>query len=603
MKQLRLSATLTIPTDAVTQTFAILGKRGSGKTTTATVLTEELLDAGHHVVVIDPLDVTWGLRSSRDGKSAGYPITVLGGDHADLPLEATAGAVLAEFVVTHHSPVILSLRHFSMADQRRFVTDFCEKLYALKGQTANRVPLHLVIDEADEFAPQRIPSGHERMFGAIDRIVRRGRSAGLGVTLISQRAAVLNKDVLSQAEVLICHQTISPQDRKALDAWIQAHDAHGQAAAFMGSLASLARGEAWIWSPGWLDVFKRVSIRDRRTFDSSATPKAGAVVEQPKRLAPVDLDALRTQIASTIEKAKADDPKALRVEIAGLRKELASKHLAAAPAPAGKRVEVPVLTDADRALLEKLANALNDRAVKSAEILKAAESRADRLVQTAVAEYLNTTRNVTLDVARELEQTLERVGIQKILGKLTTVTPAQPAPSTRKLPVYVPPAPVQKRTAPANGTVHLAGGERKILTALAQYPSGRTKVQVALLCAYAHNGGGFNNYISGLRTKGYLEGSGDNLRITDAGLDALGDFTPLPTGQALAEHWMRQLGKAERLVLDALVTRGPMSKEQAASIAGYEPSGGGFNNALSRLRTLELVQGRGELRASEELFG
>ena len=31
-------------------------------------------------------------------------------------------------------------------------------------------------------------------------------------------------------------------------------------------------------------------------------------------------------------------------------------------------------------------------------------------------------------------------------------------------------------------------------------------------------------------------------------------------------------------------------------------SGGGFNNALGRLRTLELVQGRGELRASSNLF-
>lgn len=31
--------------------------------------------------------------------------------------------------------------------------------------------------------------------------------------------------------------------------------------------------------------------------------------------------------------------------------------------------------------------------------------------------------------------------------------------------------------------------------------------------------------------------------------------------------------------------------------------GGGFNNALSRLRTVELVKGRGELKASEDLFG
>jgi len=43
-------------------------------------------------------------------------------------------------------------------------------------------------------------------------------------------------------------------------------------------------------------------------------------------------------------------------------------------------------------------------------------------------------------------------------------------------------------------------------------------------------------------------------------------------------------------------------KEEVAAKAGYQASGGGFNNALGRLRTLELVQGRGELRASRDLF-
>jgi uncharacterized protein len=45
-----------------------------------------------------------------------------------------------------------------------------------------------------------------------------------------------------------------------------------------------------------------------------------------------------------------------------------------------------------------------------------------------------------------------------------------------------------------------------------------------------------------------------------------------------------------------------MSKEEVAAKAGYEPNGGGFNNALGRLRTLELVEGRGQLHASEYLF-
>ena len=148
---LSLAPGLKLPLEAATQTFAILGKRGSGKTNTSVVITEEMLTAGIHVVVLDPLDVWYGLRSSPDGNSPRFPITVLGGNHGDLPLEATAGAVIADFVVENQAPIILSLRHFSGGEQRRFVTDFCERLFHRKGEADHQQPLHVVIDEADEF--------------------------------------------------------------------------------------------------------------------------------------------------------------------------------------------------------------------------------------------------------------------------------------------------------------------------------------------------------------------------------------------------------------------------------------------------------------------
>src|SRR5216683_4904690 len=150
----------------------------------------------------------------------------------------------------------------------------------------------------------------------------------------------------------------------------------------------------------------------------------------------------------------------------------------------------------------------------------------------------------------------------------------------------------------------LASGERRILTALAQYPEGRSKVQVAVLTGYAATGGGFNNYLGALRSRGLIKGDGDSLRITETGIHELGSWEPLPTGSALVDYWRGRLGKAERLILEMLtqVYPDPLSKEEVAVKAGYEANGGGFNNALGRLRTLELVQGRGELRASDYLF-
>lgn len=340
MTHLRLADDLLLPLEAVTQTFAILAKRGVGKTHTAAVLTEELLKAGLQVVVLDPLDVWYGLRSSVDGERAGLPIVVLGGTHGDLPLDAGSGAVLADLVVEDGLSVVLSLRHLSKNDQRRLVTDFCERLYHRKGEDRYRQPVHIVIDEADAYVPQRVYAGQERMVGAIDDLVRRGRASGIGVTLITQRAAVIHKDVLTQIEVLIALRTISPQDRKAVELWIEAHDAYDQRAEFMASLASLPIGTAWVWSPGWLDVFRKVTIRRRETFDSSATPKVGEAPRAPRELATVDLAALRERLASTIAQAAADDPGTLRRRITELERQARER-----PVPPPERIVEHVVSE------------------------------------------------------------------------------------------------------------------------------------------------------------------------------------------------------------------------------------------------------------------
>ena len=128
--------------------------------------------------------------------------------------------------------------------------------------------------------------------------------------------------------------------------------------------------------------------------------------------------------------------------------------------------------------------------------------------------------------------------------------------------------------------------------------------QVAVLAGYAATGGGFNSYLGALRSRGLIEGYGDRLGITEAGIPALGSWERLPTGPGLIDHWRGRLGKAERLILETLtqVYPDPLTKEEVAAKAGYEANGGGFNNALGRLRTLELVQGRGKLRANDTLF-
>lgn len=568
-RELVIAPDLALPIDAVTETFAILGKRGSGKTTTARVLTEELLDAGQPVVVLDPTGVWWGLRSSADGKAAGYAVVIFGGDHADVPLTETSGSVVADVVVDDRVPAVLDLSRLTKSAQRRFVTEFLERLYH-----RNRDPLHVVVDEADLFAPQRVPSGAERLLGAMNDLVRRGRVRGLGTTLITQRPAVLNKDVLTQAEVMVALRLIGARDRAAIDDWIETQADQVDAKEVITSLPGLAVGTAWVWSPGWLEILRKVSIRAPRTYDSSATPKAGQRTVAPQRMAVVDLERLRERIADTVERAEADSPTALRRRIAALERELAAANAKRAntPPPEVVRVEVPVLSAEDLAELWRMS--------------ETAQGWAQQATQ-AVSE-----------VAERISEATSRV-------VSTVAAPVPSAAATRQSP---PPAPPARRssaaTVPASpaGDTNLGKAERAILTVLAQHGR-RSTTQVAIIAGYSHKSGGYRNSLSKLRTAGLIDGRGD-IEITPSGVESLGVFDPLPTGADLREWWgANQLGRAERAILDVLAAAypDPVDVPTISAATGYSATSGGFRNALSRLRSLELASGRGALVMSDAL--
>lgn len=544
-----------LPLEVATETIAILAKRGAGKTYTAKVLAEELLEVGVPLVVLDPIGVWWGLRAGADGDPAGgYPITILGGDHGDLPLEADAGATIADLVVTERVPLVLDLSLFRKAEARRFVTAFAERLYR-----KNREALHLIVDEADAFAPQRAPKGDEaRLLGAMEDLVRRGRARGIGLTLVTQRSAVLNKNVLTQAEVLVVLRTTGPQDRSAIDAWVEDHAA-GEPAynELRASLSSLAVGEAWVWSPALLGTLARIHVRTARTFDSSSTPKAGAKAIAPRALSPVDLEALSARMAASIERAAADDPKALKARVGELERAL---DAAARTTPPVTTVEVPVLGDdaiaafqASIEVLERIAASLFD------ELTKALHDLAETVAP--IADGIERARNS---------------------ARVPTAAPT---------PVALPKAPTPAR-GPDTPDVELPAGARRLLEAIAAHPNGLTKAQAATLARLRVRGGTFGTYLSRLKTAGYVLVSGATVTPTELGIEAAGNPPP-PDPQSTLDRWRDTLGAANgaRRMLDELVATYPggLTREALSERAGVALSGGSFGTYLSRLRGAGLV--------------
>lgn len=583
---IELSDNLELPDDAVTQKFAFMGRTGSGKTYGATKLCEQMLDLGAQVIVLDPVGVWYGLRMSADGKGTGYSLPIFGGLHGDVPLTPTSGKLIVDLVIDRNLSAIIDVSQMeSDADTTRFSTDFARELF----QRRKRVPAatHLFIDEAQEFFPQNIMKGEEMKLHVFTRLGKLGRNYGIGLSLMSQRPQEVNKKVLNMTECMLAFQMTGPQERDAVEAWVSAKGADKRIA---DELPHLKVGTAHIWSPQWLGISETIKIASRKTRDTSSTPKFGAKSIPVRELTPIDVERLRADMSDTIEQAKSEDPKELRAEIARLRRELQQTKMAS-PKLEVKRVEVPILSEEQ---------------IKRLETILTEIKRLDDMIAGSFSAFGK-------DLVEAYAQIVSAFNAVRTQAQRTQAAP--PIPPARAIPArrpdYLPepmrPKPIKVSADPG---VKLLKAERRILIALAQYPQGRTKNQVAILTGYSVRGGGFANALGKLRSLGFIEGNGDRLSITDAGLAAIGsEWTPLPTGRVLVDYWMtltgkRGLSKAARSALSVLVDLWPqdIGVDELAQIAGYKPGTGGFGNALGKLRTLELIVGRGRIKASDNLM-
>lgn len=543
----KIAEDLELPANAATQTFAFIARRGAGKTYNAGVLVESLLMGQAQVVVVDCVGVWWGLRAASDGKGPGIPVAIFGGDHGDIPLEPTAGAIVAELVAVKRLRVVLDISEFTDADQRRFVTDFARALFHLKKK--NRSPLHLVLEEAQEFLPQMVDGAVAAMVGALLRLWKIGRNFGIGGTLITQRPQALHKGALNLTEVLCTGQLTGPQERKTIAGWV---NDQGMDAAALAELPRLPIGTFYVWSPQWLGRFLKTRFLKKRTFDASATPDAGDE-RHALALSPLDLDAVRTAMAATIEDAKANDPKALREEIARLRGEIAN---------AGNAAEVR-----DQILAAHLQGQKDGCATVDA-------------VQRQLDEARRTLHTIRQALDAALPTMLPVVHQRRVDEAPLPLPPPAPRPFVPISAGYN-----QPNGAPASD----GDGAARILRALAwAAPRPLTRAQVGVLAVIKPSGGSFGTYLSRLKVKGHISVDGGLLSVTPAGATAA--IGHQPGARALVTEWGEKLGGKTREILVLMTDGQERTKVQIAEEVGVEVKGGSFGTYISRLKANGLIE-------------
>jgi hypothetical protein len=573
-----------------TSVWAALGIRGSGKSNLAAVIAEGILDAGIPVVVIDAVGPWFSLRLDSDGKTPSrFKIPVLGGAHGDIALPPGAGKQVAEALAASQSSAVLDISMMSKGERVRFAAEFAEAFFEAKKRHLG--PVSVIVEESQRLIPQVMRFADpflSRCLGAFEEMAEVGRNFGIGVGLLSLRPQKINKDVLNLAETVVAFRTLGVLERKAIAEWVQEKGAPGRGEV-AGELPSLERGSAIVWSPSLFDVYGRFKLALKSTYDASATPdKAKAAVKMDS----LDLASLESAMGKAIADARANDPAELKREVSKLRAELAKRP---------KSAPVASAAPADASLRRELAT-----------WIKLAEQRAEALTEAQNAAGL--AHNGLGKMAQDAREGQALIG--RLLGvlKRTTKTPAVPKSfptnhdGQRSIGVAAPTGTSVAALAraltrpPATNGEAMPIGERKILTAAAQYPNGVTREQLSFLAGYKSSAR--DTYVSRLRTKGFVNVENGSVIATEDGVAALGDFEALPTGDALRDYWMARLPPGELRILEALVNAypGSLTRDQISDVVDYKSSA--RDTYISRLNTRKLIKiDRGTVCARPELFG
>lgn len=576
-RDLAFSTELKLPLDMATETLAFLGRKGRGKTYGAQRLFELLHDHAVQCIALDPVGNWWSLRVGKDG-GAGLPVYVFGGPRGDVPILPDAGAFVARVIVEKGISVVLDVSRFRKGERKRFMEAFAEEFFHLKKDAPSAV--HLFVEEAHKFVPQFARDGEERMLGAMEDIIRIGRNYGIGASLISQRAASVNKDVLTQVECLIAFQVASAQDRKAIKDWVAENDEAGLA--LLADMKSLQRGEALLWSPSALQVFRKIHVTAKRTLDASSTPKIGEKARKPVKLAPVDLENIANAMQEVVTAAAENDIGALKRKLAAQAKTIQTLE-ARKPVTPPVREILPVVTPRMFSHLEKASTRLEKDVERLAQVQK---------------ELTTVLASVRDEVARAFRSSEAPRPTSAAIGAFKH--PPMRAPSTPK---------AQPMT---NGEAKLDGPALRVLGALAWFEAiGITQpstVAVAFMSDYSGENGAFNNVRGRLRSMGYVDYPvPGTVALTDEGRKHAPWSSDVPrNGEGLREAVLKRLDGPQQRVLGALIAAYPrdVTSDDLAKTAGYGSENGAFNNVRGRLRTLGLATypTRGRVRAADLLF-
>ncbi|WP_408957948.1 helicase HerA domain-containing protein [Natrinema sp. 74] len=233
----------------------VTGKSGSGKSNTASVIAEELLEAGYPLLIVDTDGEYYGLKEEYEMLHAGAD------EECDIQIGPEHAEQMATIALEENVPVILDVSGYldeDVADE--LLREVARQLFVKEKKL--KKPFLLVVEEVHEYIPEG--GGVGETGNLLIKISKRGRKHGLGILGISQRPADVKKDFITQANWLVWHRLTWDNDTKVVGRIIDTE--------YSELVADLNDGQAFVQTD-WTEVdVRKIQFRRKRTFDAGATP-------------------------------------------------------------------------------------------------------------------------------------------------------------------------------------------------------------------------------------------------------------------------------------------------------------------------------------------
>ncbi|THE64824.1 DUF87 domain-containing protein [Salinadaptatus halalkaliphilus] len=233
----------------------VTGKSGSGKSNTASVIAEELLESGFPLLIVDTDGEYYGLKEEYEMLHAGAD------EECDIQIGPEHAEQMATLALEENVPIILDVSGYldeEVADE--LLRETARQLFVKEKKL--KKPFLLVVEEVHEYIPEGGGVGETGKL--LIKIGKRGRKHGLGILGISQRPADVKKDFITQANWLVWHRLTWDNDTNVVGRIIDTE--------YTELVSDLDDGQAFVQTD-WTEAdVRKIQFRRKRTFDAGATP-------------------------------------------------------------------------------------------------------------------------------------------------------------------------------------------------------------------------------------------------------------------------------------------------------------------------------------------